>query len=200
MKKTAQEYVYDAINYMRKPASVEIPLQPITTTDKPLKDYGWEEKDICNLCNHISVDCSKDISHNPFHDLGEEITVEQIVLELDKQLNDENLMDDMAFMMAQLLKLTDMQMGLELVVNAFAIQRAIFESLKRDTVAIDSMEAEFKTLLSRINPIGETLVDADLSVSIIKLKKNDFREVLRKNKSYYDNLIKEGLKGNGKDN
>lgn len=151
MKKTAKQLVYDAVDYMRKPA-VDFALSPTQDSDNVFKTYGWNKRDVCKLCNLIEMDAETNIPHNTIHEVE---TVGEIVVEIDKIINKRfsHSIKDSEFILSQVAKMEMANEYSSLMLGLSSI-RAIYELAEGDLTAVKELEEKLFDMMMLMRDIA----------------------------------------------
>lgn len=189
MRKTTREYVYDTLNFMRKPLQ-GVELTPIVDNDNPIKDYGFVKEDICKLINLISVDCGKQIMHTEIH---KKDTVGEIIDAIDKELNrDENSLHDALFMCSVMENIMEgLDSMMEKVIFSLVNIRALYNLLGKENVdeKLKIVESYVKGLSKELDESKESLFsDTD---KIFSIRKIDYEKEMKNLDNFYTLFIKE---------
>lgn len=126
MNKTAKEYVYDAINHMRKNSILSV--SPVEDTDDVFDTYGWDRKDVCKLCEYISLDASHPIIHSPVHAVR---TVGEIVKAVDDIINNrgQQTPEEALYFDKQIEALGEHDYLMSKLLGLFTIEEALLEMM-----------------------------------------------------------------------
>lgn len=199
MKKTSKQYVYDALDYMRKP-SVDIALKPIEDTDLLMDTYGFEHKDICKLLMNIELDADINVPHKPIHEIQEKVTVSMLIdyIELICNVNikGERISKEMPIEINDALFILK---ALDAVSKSFqnlSSTLADLNTLKSFSVLIDvpsnymkELDDSFFNFIHNLKKCISEIDDEKYEDKLTDLKSKDFKEEMYKNLDYYKKLF-----------
>lgn len=199
MKKTSKQYVYDALDYMRKP-SVDIALKPIEDTDLIMDTYGFEHKDICKLLMNIELDANVHIPHEAIHKVEEQLTVSMLIdyIELICNVNikGKRISEEMPIEINDAIFILK---ALEAVSKSFqnlANTLSDLNTLKSFSVLLDvpsnymkELDDNFFNFVHNLKKCISEIDDEKYEDKITDLKSKDFKKEMLKNLEYYKELF-----------
>lgn len=188
MKKTAKELVYDALNYMRKPTA-DIALSPIKDSDDLKDTYGFTEKDVCKFIDAMSVDCEKDLAHNPIHEVN---TVGEIIEVVDSMLKGEDPLSklrDSLYMLKISKEIDNDNSTVNKMLNVAVYKRIIVTKLGLDLSLINDLEKAIVSYTKASNQIMKVLIEGDNTERFMSLSKDEFEKLGEEIKNDYIKMM-----------